>query len=74
MNVALYARVSTRDKGQDTENQLEQLRRYCKKRDWTVVGEYVDQKSGATSERPDFKRMFAAAGKRRKHPFEQLDG
>lgn len=29
MNVALYARVSTRDKGQSTDNQLPDLRRYA---------------------------------------------
>jgi DNA invertase Pin-like site-specific DNA recombinase len=28
MKVALYARVSTKDKGQSTENQLPELRRY----------------------------------------------
>ncbi|RZK30711.1 MAG: hypothetical protein EOO63_06035 [Hymenobacter sp.] len=29
MRVALYARVSTKDKGQDTENQLHQLRAFA---------------------------------------------
>ena len=29
MKVAIYARVSTRDKGQNPEVQLEPLRKYC---------------------------------------------
>jgi predicted site-specific integrase-resolvase len=29
MNVALYGRVSTKDKGQDTKNQLSQLRAFA---------------------------------------------
>ncbi len=29
VKVAIYARVSTKDKGQDVKNQLEQLRAYC---------------------------------------------
>ena len=32
MNAALYARVSTRDKGQDPEMQLSELREYAAKR------------------------------------------
>lgn len=63
--VALYARVSTRDKGQETENQLRQLREFCAKQDWHIVNEYVDQKSAkAGSKRPKFDAMFAAASRR----------
>jgi len=29
MRIAIYARVSTDDKGQDPENQLRQLREWC---------------------------------------------
>ena len=29
MKVALYSRVSTKNKGQDVENQLDVLRKYC---------------------------------------------
>jgi len=47
MRVALYARVSTKDKGQDTENQLLQLRQFCHQQGWEIFGEYVDQKTGA---------------------------
>jgi predicted site-specific integrase-resolvase len=31
MNIAIYSRVSTKDKGQDVENQLRQLREFCAK-------------------------------------------
>jgi DNA invertase Pin-like site-specific DNA recombinase len=37
MRAAIYARVSTRDHGQDTENQLAQLRRYAKTQQWETV-------------------------------------
>jgi DNA invertase Pin-like site-specific DNA recombinase len=62
--VALYARVSTKDKGQDHENQLIQLRAFAKTQNWTVVHEYVDQASGKRSDREQFQAMFAAASRR----------
>ena len=61
---ALYARVSTSDGRQETENQLIQLRKYCRKRRWQIAGEYVDEASGSNSERPEFKRMFQDAHRR----------
>jgi len=65
MKVAIYARVSTKDKGQETENQLIELRRYASVHDWTIYQEYVDQESGATDKRSGFKAIFADAHKRR---------
>ena len=62
--VALYARVSTNDGRQDTENQLIQLREYCRKQEWTVAGEYVDHESGGTSKRAHFQQMFVDAHQR----------
>jgi DNA invertase Pin-like site-specific DNA recombinase len=59
--VALYARVSTKDGRQDTENQLIALRDYCAKQGWEIAGEYVDHETGGTSKRPHFQRMFADA-------------
>ena len=64
MKVALYSRVSTRDKGQDVENQLRQLRDFARKQGWTIVHEFSDNVSGKTSDREQFKRMFSAASKR----------
>ena len=55
MKAALYARVSTRDKRQDTENQLTQLRSFAASRNWTVVHEYVDRATGKHSDREQFQ-------------------
>jgi len=64
MKVAIYCRVSTKDKGQDVENQLRQLREFCAKQDYPIVHEYVDHASGKRSDRDAFKEMFAAASRR----------
>lgn len=62
--VALYARVSTKDKGQDTENQLLQLRQFAETMGWHVVNEYTDRATGKRSDREQFQEMFVAASKR----------
>jgi len=62
--IALYARVSTKDKGQDPENQLEQLREFAKVQGWEIVREYVDHVSGKNSDRAQFQRLFADAARR----------
>lgn len=43
---AIYARVSTTDKGQDPENQLSELRRWCKANGYTITNVYIDKESG----------------------------
>lgn len=51
--------------GQDPEIQLRELREYCKRRDWTVVMEYVDAgTSGAKEKRPELNRLLADAHRR----------
>ena len=56
---ALYARVSTADKGQDTETQLMPLRRLVEARGWHPT-EYVDEGvSGSQSRRPALDRMMS---------------
>jgi DNA invertase Pin-like site-specific DNA recombinase len=62
--VAIYSRVSTRDKGQDVENQIRQLREFCAKQDWQIVNVYSDQASGKRGDREAFQEMFAAASRR----------
>jgi len=47
MEAALYARVSTTDKDQNTAVQLSKLRGYCQEMGWTVYREYVDEASAA---------------------------
>ncbi|MBE0658537.1 MAG: recombinase family protein [Bryobacteraceae bacterium] len=61
---ALYARVSTDDKGQSTENQLAQLRRFAAAQGWVLANEYVDHESGAKANRPQFRAMMEAASRR----------
>src|SRR6266853_1363392 len=64
--VAIYARVSTEDRGQDPENQLAQLRAWCAAVGHEIVGEYVDHASGGkdASKRPRFAAMLADAYRR----------
>jgi DNA invertase Pin-like site-specific DNA recombinase len=64
VKVAIYARVSTRDKGQDVRNQLEQLHAYCDRQGWKIAGEYIDQRSGKNGDREEFKRMMNNAYQR----------
>jgi DNA invertase Pin-like site-specific DNA recombinase len=65
MKIALYARVSTKDKGQETENQLVQLREFAAKQNWQITREYVDRETGGTSDRAEFQAMFAEASRRK---------
>jgi DNA invertase Pin-like site-specific DNA recombinase len=64
MKTAIYARVSTKDGRQDTENQLRQLRTFAATQGWTVVHEYVDRASGKRGDREQFQKMFGAASRR----------
>ena len=64
VRIALYARVSTIGKGQDTMNQIAQLRAFAAAQGWIVVAEFVDTVTGGTSDRPEFQRMFEAASRR----------
>lgn len=65
--VAIYARVSTSDGRQTTENQLIQLRAYCQENGLTVTGEYVDEESGrkGREQRKAFDQLFKDAGRHR---------
>src|SRR5258708_14457648 len=65
MKVGIYARVSTKDKGQDTENQLVQLREFAAKQGWQIVCEYIDHETGSKSDRAQFQAMFADASRRK---------
>lgn len=67
MKIALYARVSTKDRGQEYENQLRELRAFVGRKDnegWTLAHEYVDKASGKTANRPAFRRMFEDASRK----------
>ena len=62
--VAIYARVSTIDKGQDPETQLLVLREYAARRGLVPAGEYVDYASGMRDDRPQYQALLAVARKR----------
>jgi len=62
MKVAIYIRVSTTK--QEAENQLIQLRDYCKKNNYLISKEYKDIISGKETSRPQFDLMFKHAHKR----------
>jgi DNA invertase Pin-like site-specific DNA recombinase len=60
VRVAIYARVSTKDKGQDTENQLHQLRAFAEQHG-TIYQVYTDQESGGKAGRTEFKQLLLEA-------------
>ena len=66
IRVAIYARVSTDDKGQDPENQLRQLREWCGRMGYPVVREYVEHESGGkgVEYRKQLNAMFTDASRR----------
>ena len=69
MKVALYARVSTDDKGQDPENQLYRMRNIAEGRGFTIVKEYVDFASGKSLNRPGIQQMMLDV---RRHSFDAV--
>jgi len=63
-NAVLYARVSTRNNGQNPETQLLPLQEYALNRGLTVIEEYIDHGvSGAKDRRPKLDALMAAARK-----------
>src|SRR4051812_2289867 len=67
MRIAIYARVSTDDKGQDPENQLRELRAWCMSAGHQIVHEYVDHESGrkGMETRKQLAALFGDAAKRK---------
>jgi DNA invertase Pin-like site-specific DNA recombinase len=68
---AIYARVSTIDRGQDPETQLRQLREYAERRGFPIAFEFVDHASGAKNDRVQYRAMLDAA---RRREFDVLPG
>jgi len=66
IQIAIYARVSTKDK-QDVQNQLRELRRWTKKMAYKVYREYIDNESGSKGrgQRQQFTQMFQDAAQRK---------
>ena len=64
--LAIYARVSTVNHGQDVNVQLRELRQFAEARGWQIAGEYVDAGvSGSKDSRPELNRLMADAHQRR---------
>jgi DNA invertase Pin-like site-specific DNA recombinase len=64
--VAIYARVSTINHGQDVSLQTRELRQFAEARGWSAAGEYIDAGvSGAKDSRLELNRLMADAHKRR---------
>src|ERR1700751_1080869 len=63
---AIYARVSTEDKGQTPDNQLLQLRAWCERMGYRIVREYVEHENGGkgVEYRKQLAAMFAGAARR----------
>ena len=59
--VAIYARVSTDDKGQTNETQVRELKEYCRKKGYTIAdgGEaiYTDEQTGKDDKRRGFREL-----------------
>jgi len=43
---AIHARVSTHERGQDTQNQFHQLCGFAARQGWLIVSEFVDYERG----------------------------
>jgi len=74
IDIAIYVRVSkdtiTSDgRLQNPDNQIEPLKKYANDMNWNIKFIFIDKKSGADSNRPEFKRMLAEA---RQHHFDLL--
>ena len=62
MRLVLYARVSTKQHGQDVETQLQALRVWAKQRKAKIVDEYADRGwSGSKERRPELDRLMKDA-------------
>jgi DNA invertase Pin-like site-specific DNA recombinase len=63
--VAIYARVSTTNHGQDVTVQTRELQQFAEARGWHMAGAYIDDGvSGAKDSRPELNRLMADAHKR----------
>lgn len=75
LDVCIYARVSkeiidSKDiRYQEPKNQIAPLKEFAKNMNWDVKFVFIDRKSGADSNRPEFKKMLAEA---RQHHFDLL--
>ena len=66
IRMAIYARVSTTNHGQDVTLQTRELEQFAQARGWQVVDSYLDRGiSGSKDRRPELDRLMADAHKRK---------
>jgi DNA invertase Pin-like site-specific DNA recombinase len=66
IRMAVYARVSTTNHGQDVTVQTRELEQFAEARGWHMVDAYIDSGvSGTKDSRPELNRLMADAHKRR---------
>jgi len=59
MRVALYARISADNLGQDIDRQLDEVRQYCNRAGYEIVEEYVDEGFARTNRnRPALEKLL----------------
>jgi DNA invertase Pin-like site-specific DNA recombinase len=62
MRIAVYARVSTLNKGQDVDMQLIDMRKSIESKGWNLFKEYIDRGvSGSKSSRPQLDKLMRDA-------------
>jgi putative DNA-invertase from lambdoid prophage Rac len=66
MKIAVYARVSTNNKGQDVDMQLIDMRKSIESKGWNLFHEYVDRGiSGSKSSRPQLDKLMRDASEKK---------
>lgn len=65
MKCALYARVSVGRDRQDPDMQLNEMREYCKRRDFEIAREFVDVTTGSKDNRPGLNALMRDARRRK---------
>lgn len=58
LTAVLYARVSTDDKDQRPESQMEVMEKWCKEQGIIIVGRFLEEKSGKDLDRPQFQQAL----------------
>ncbi|MDC1001138.1 recombinase family protein [Alphaproteobacteria bacterium] len=66
MKVAIYARISTDNLGQDVDRQLHEVRAFCERMEYQIVDEYVDEGFARTTRnRPALDKLIKDARQRK---------
>ena len=66
MKVAVYCRISKDNLGQDIDRQIHEVREYCKRMDYEVVEEYLDEGFARTTRnRPSLDKLIKDAKQRK---------